>query len=68
LKELKVHDSVDTSKPNTINRYQLDSLDEGSEFSQGDMINNMQSTFDVAAEKGDIQILEQNNLTDSKLY
>ena len=35
------------SKTTTIDRYNIDSLDENSEYSQGDMDNNMQSTFDV---------------------
>lgn len=55
LKELKVQDSVGNSKTTTIDRYNIDSLDENSEYSQGDMDNNMKSTFDVhEKEKGDI--------------
>ena len=53
-----MQDSVGVSRANTIDRYQVDSLDEGSEYSQGDMDNNMQSTFDVNDKvndkKGDI--------------
>ena len=40
-KELKVQDSVGQSKTTTIDRYNIESLDENSEFSQGDMDNNM---------------------------
>ena len=54
FQELKIGDSVGNSKTTTIDRYNLDSLDENSEFSQGDNGNNMQSTFDVHNEKDDI--------------
>ena len=54
LKELKVQDSMGNSKTTTIDRYGIDTLDENSEYSQGDMDNNMQSTFDINGDKGDI--------------